>query len=310
MLSASTGSKGSNVDRPVTELDRFFAEAKSLVDAALAASLPPESEPPEVVHRAMRYAALGLGKRIRPVLALAAARTLGAREDRLVPFAGAIECIHACSLILDDLPCMDDARLRRGRDTCHRVFGEATAILAADALLMLGFRLVAEAGAAAALGRREFSDLVRLASDTVGSGGMIGGQSLDLTTRGAADLATIERVHRQKTGSLFILATRGTALLCKANDAETAALSAYAKNIGLAFQITDDLLDVEGTAATTGKDVGLDSHKPNFVALCGVDPAHAIVHELVGTAKDSLAIFGSRAETLIALADRVEERTA
>ncbi|MBI3847391.1 MAG: polyprenyl synthetase family protein [Planctomycetes bacterium] len=296
----------------MTDLERFLEASRASVDAALGATLPSETEPPEVVHRAMRYAVLGAGKRIRPALAFATGRALGVRtpmtERRFTTFAAAIECIHACSLVLDDLPCMDDATLRRGRDTCHRVFGEAHAILAADALLMLGFDLVAQAGDAAAIGRRDLVELIRLAAQTVGSSGMIGGQSLDLVTRGAADLGSTERIHRQKTGVLFQFATRGTAILCKANDAETAALSAYAKNVGLAFQITDDLLDFEGTTAKTGKDVGRDAAKPNFVALCGAAQAHAIVHELLSTAKASLAIFDSRARILHDIADRVEAR--
>ncbi len=139
---------------------------------------------------------------------------------------------------------------------------------------------------------------------------MIGGQSLDLTTRGVADLPTTERIHRQKTGALFLLATRGASILCRANDAETAALSAYAKNLGLAFQITDDLLDVEGTVGATGKDVRKDAHKPSFVALAGVKQARLIARELVSTAKESLEIFGDRARILVELADRVEGRDA
>jgi farnesyl diphosphate synthase len=298
--------------RTMSELGSFLAQAVAAVDAALEKAVPPESQPPEIVHRAMRYAVLGGGKRIRPALAFATGRALGVRapeaDERLLPFAAAIECIHACSLVLDDLPSMDDATLRRGRETCHRVFGEAHAILAADALLMLAFDLVAQAGGAAALHRRDLVELVRAAAQTVGSQGMIGGQSFDLATRGAADLAATERIHRQKTGVLFILATRGAALLCKANDAQTAALAAYAKNLGLAFQITDDLLDFEGTTEATGKDVRRDASKPNFVALCGPEQAHAIVRDLVATAKASLAIFDGRAGILRELADRVEGR--
>jgi geranylgeranyl pyrophosphate synthase len=309
MLATPSGPTDPSIRAPVTEVDRFLADAKSRVDAALDACLPPEEQPPEAVHRAMRYSVLGGGKRVRPALVLGAARTLGVRPERVLPLAAAVECIHACSLILDDLPCMDDATLRRGRETCHRVFGEATAILGADALLMLGFRLVAEAGGASSLGRREQAELVRLAAESVGSSGMIGGQSLDLTTRGAADLATTERIHRLKTGALFLLAMRGAALLCKANDAETAALSAYAKNVGLAFQITDDLLDAEGTSEAAGKDVRRDGAKASFVALSGAAQAHAIVRELVATAKASLAIFEERSGLLAALADRIQGRT-
>ncbi len=168
MLAASSGAVGPMPRKPATELERFLDESTSLVNNALETSLPSEAEPPEVVHRAMRASVLLGGKRIRSNLALATARTLKSREERVLGLASAVECIHSCSLILDDLPCMDDAHVRRGRPTCHREFGEATAILAADALLMLGFGLIAEAGARSALSRHDLAALVKLASDTVG----------------------------------------------------------------------------------------------------------------------------------------------
>ena len=215
----------------------------------------------------MAYTALAPSKRVRPVLTLLCAELCGGAAAKAVTAAAAIELVHASSLILDDLPSMDDAPLRRGRPTNHREFGEAIAILAAFALLNDAFAALARAYEPALSAR-----LTTLLSQSVGVEGLVGGQALDLlATDTAIDFDTLERIHRGKTGALFVAAAAAGALTAGAADDAVASLSAYAKNLGLAFQIVDDLLDVEGDPAQTGKAVRSDARKTTFVSFSGVD---------------------------------------
>ena len=291
---------------PATLDSRLVAHA-SRVERRLPALLPPEGERPEDVHRAVRYAALGAGKRVRPVLALAVAELFGSpeRED-VVDVAAAVELVHASSLVLDDLPSMDDAQLRRGRPTVHRVFGEDVAVLAAFALLNRAFALVAEAASRLALRRYAPADLVHHLAAAVGTHGLIGGQALDLrSTPEEIDLARLEYIHSHKTGALFLAAAELGAMAADARRRDLEAIARYAKNLGLAFQIEDDLLDALATPEETGKDAKQDLGKTTFVSLLGVDGARALADELLAFAIASLTPFGARADPLRALAEQV-----
>jgi geranylgeranyl pyrophosphate synthase len=276
------------------------------VERRLPALLPPEEERPEAVHRAMRYAALGAGKRVRPVLTLAVAEMFGAGDEAVVDLAVAVELVHACSLVLDDLPAMDDAELRRGRPTTHRAFGEDVALLAAFALLTRAFQLVAEAGQRLELSRYAPEDLVHHLADAIGTRGLVGGQALDLESRPETlDLDRLEYVHSHKTGALFLAAAELGAMAADVRRRDFESVGRYAKNLGLAFQIEDDLLDALATPEETGKDVRKDAGKVTFVSLLGVDGARALADELLAFAIESLAPLGRRADALRALAEFV-----
>ncbi len=292
-------------------LDRFVAEKGPLVERALSECLPPVTERPAPLHRAMREAVLAGGKRVRPLLVVAAAEVLRKPAERVLPWAAAIEYVHTCSLVLDDLPCMDDAERRRGRPTLHRATSESTAILAANALLMRAFELAAESARIASLGRAESAEIVSSLAAAIGSRGMVGGQFVDLEpfgSRGDDGLDRLEYVHSRKTGSLFTTALAGSALLSRANTAEKEALVAYAKNVGLAYQIVDDLLDAEGDPEETGKDARKDKGKVTFVTLSSPAEARSIARDLVETAKSALVLFRARGAVLAAFADFVRDR--
>lgn len=270
--------------------------------------LPPEAERPQNVHRAMRYAALGPGKRIRPVLTLAVAEMLGARDlDPVVDLGVAVELVHACSLVLDDLPAMDDAELRRGRPATHRAFGEEVALLAAFALLNRAYALVAASARRLAPSRYAPEEMVELLAGAIGTAGMIGGQALDLESRPETlDLGRLEYIHAHKTGALFVAAAELGAMAADARPEELEAASRFARDLGLALQIGDDLLDVLATREETGKDAGQDAdRRGSFVELLGVEGARALGAELLGRAVGSLEPLGPRAEPLRALAEIV-----
>ena len=265
---------------------------------------------PQRVHHGMAYALTGRGKRVRPVLTLAVAEMLGGRgDDATLDLACAVEMVHACSLVLDDLPAMDDARLRRGRPTLHVEAGEDVALLAAFALLNRAFELVAECGQRLALGRYTPQDLAHHLATAIGTAGLIGGQALDLESRaGELDLERLEFIHSHKTGALFIAAAELGAMAADARRRDLELVTRYAKNLGLAFQITDDLLDVVGTPEETGKETGKDEAKVTFVKLLGLDGARALAAELLDFAVASLDPLGARAAPLRALAAQVRDR--
>jgi len=288
------------------ELAAYLSEARAVVDEAVERSLRPLGTPPAALHEAMRYTILLPGKRLRGVVVLAAAEMLkGGREDAL-PFAVAVEMVHASSLILDDLPSMDDATLRRGRPTLHRVSGEANAILAAFALLNEAFAQIQSAPGLKDRGRVEASSCLAAA---IGSEGLVGGQFADLEATGKRlDLDTLEYIHAHKTGALFIAAAELGAIAAGGRARDLDALRRYAKNLGLAFQITDDLLDYSGNPETTGKDAGLDRNRTTFVNLCGIDGARRLVDELITAAVAALEPFGRRSAVLAGLAGIVRDR--
>ena len=257
---------------------------------------------------AIEHSLFAPAKRLRPILTLLVADVLRGDGDSVLPAACAVEMIHTASLILDDLPMMDDARMRRGRPTCHVVHGEATAILAAFALMNRAFGVLGEGwpgGPDAALRAQIAQDLAR----AVGLDGMIAGQESDLAMTGRAlDFATLEFIHSRKTGALFTAAADLGALATRAPAAERTAVVAYAKNLGLAFQIVDDVIDAAGQAAEAGKDVGRDRHKTTFVTFAGVEGAHQLARELVETSQRALVAFGPRAQPLRDLAQYVLHR--
>lgn len=287
-----------------------LADWAARVDRRLPELLPPAGARPEPVHQAMRYALTGAGKRVRPALTLAVADLCGARSGPVLDLACAVEMVHACSLVLDDLPSMDDAALRRGRPTVHRVFGESVALLAALALLNRAYALVAEAAHRLSLRRYTTEDVVHHLAAAIGSDGLIGGQALDLLTRPEEmDLDVLEYIHSHKTGALFMAAGELGAMAADARRRDLEVIARYAKNLGLAFQISDDLLDVLGTPEVTGKDTGKDETKVTFVKLLGVAGAQALAAELLGFAVDSLAPLGRKADTLRELARFVQHRS-
>lgn len=280
----------------------FFRDYQAQVDGELARLVAAAGDP---VQRSMGYTVLAPSKRVRPVLTLLAAELCGGTTDRAVPAAAVMELVHASSLILDDLPSMDDAPLRRGRKSNHLEFGEAIAILAAFGLLNLAYGTLARAYDPALAAR-----LTSLLSDAVGVDGLIGGQAADLlATEQQIGFEMLERIHRGKTGALFSAAATAGALVAGAPADAIASLAAYAKNLGLAFQIIDDLLDVEGNPAETGKAVREDVKKTTFVSFSGVAGARQLATELCQTADRALTPFGRRADRLRELSAFVAARS-
>jgi geranylgeranyl diphosphate synthase type II len=287
-------------------LEEHLSASRKRVDAALAAGLAPVGEAPEVLHEAIRYTLLLPGKRLRAVLVLDACTLLRGDPERALVLACAVEQVHAASLILDDLPSMDDATLRRGKPTLHKRFGEANAILASVALLNGAFGAIASAET---LREGERVRAAAILAEAVGARGLIGGQVADLAATGRRiDLDALEYIHSHKTGALFIAAAELGALVAKGRERDVEALRRYAKNLGLAFQITDDLLDYSGDPSKTGKDAGLDRDRTTFVNLSGIDGARRLVDELIDASLEALRPFGKRASTLRGMAELVRER--
>ena len=282
-------------------------ERQRRIEHVLERALPPAQGPAARLAEAMRYATLGGGKRVRALLAYAAGEFAGANPDDVDAVAAGVELVHAYSLVHDDLPCMDDDAMRRGKPTCHVAFGEATALLAGDALQTLAFAVVADAALPAAA--RACSILAHAS----GVAGMAGGQAIDLLAVGRAlPLAELETMHRCKTGALIRAAVELGALCGRPlSSAEARSLTDYAAAAGLAFQVVDDVLDVEGSSATLGKTAGKDaaSNKPTYVALLGLDEARGYAATLREQALAALAAYGTRARRLVELADWITLRT-
>ncbi|GAA5076726.1 (2E,6E)-farnesyl diphosphate synthase [Lysobacter panacisoli] len=278
-------------------------------DAALQRALPDPQTSPQRLHAAMRHAVLLGGKRMRPLLVYAAGSVFGASLDTLDAPAVAVELIHAYSLVHDDLPAMDDDALRRGQPTVHVAFDEATAILAGDALQSLAFDVLAHAPVDAAI----CVGLIRTLAIASGSAGMCGGQALDLAATGngtSLSVDELETLHSLKTGALIRAAVRMGALCGGATQNERIRLDRYATALGLAFQVRDDILDIEGDSATLGKTAGKDvaQDKATFPALIGLDASRARLEELRDTMTEALAPFGARADALTALGRMAIER--
>ena len=302
-------SREPDIAGPLASLSHYLAELSARVERRLPALLPGADERPQRVHAAMLHAATSPGKRLRPVLTLAVAEMFGARRPMVTDVAVAVELVHASSLILDDLPCMDDAALRRGRPTTHRAFGEDVALLAAFALLNRAYALVVEGAQALAPSRYTSEDMVHHLAAAIGSDGLIGGQALDLESRQhESSLELLEYIHSHKTGALFLAAAELGAMAADARRRDLETVSRYAKNLGLAFQISDDLVDVLSTPEAAGKDTGKDADKVTFVSLLGVAGAEQLAAELLDFAIESLAPLGRKADPLRALAQFVRQR--
>lgn len=296
------------------DLQAYREERIALVDAALDRFLPTAGLYPGQLHEAMRYSVFAGGKRVRPILTLAACEAVGGDSQLALPAACALEMIHTYSLIHDDLPAMDDDDFRRGRPTNHKVFGEATAILAGDALHTEAFALLADPEVNAGLSATQRCAVIRLIARSAGAFGMVGGQVADMDAEGGReiDLPSLEFIHTHKTGKLILAALQSGALVGGADEVQLEALSRYGEAIGLAFQVADDVLDVVGNQVELGKDVGSDvaRGKATYVALLGLSEARRRATDLSTLAIDALHSFGPAAEPLRAIAHYMVDRTS
>jgi len=292
------------------DLDTWTTERRRRIEEALERALPSEDAPPPTVHRAMRYSVLAGGKRLRPLLVIAGAEAVGGTAALVMPTACALELIHTYSLIHDDLPAMDDDDYRRGRLTNHKVFGEAMAILAGDALLTLAFRLIADNGALVS-DPRVLRDVLTTIADAAGTPGMVGGQVVDIESEGKTISAEmLDYIHRHKTAALIRAALVVGAILAGGGEGAVAAIRSAGETLGLAFQIVDDILDVEGSLAELGKTAGSDERKKKvtYPAYHGLDASRAKARALIEDAKRELALLGPPAEAIRALADFIHVR--
>ena len=295
------------------DLAAYLKERREVVNRALDRFLPPADTFPTSIHEAMRYSVFAGGKRLRPILVIGAAEVAGGAIEPVLPTACAFELIHTYSLIHDDLPAMDDDDFRRGRPTSHKVFGEAVAILAGDALFTLGVRLLAESFLVGAADPALLPQLLAEVTDAAGTPGMIGGQVVDIESEGrVVSPDVLEYIHTHKTGALIRAAVRSGVLLSGASAEARQALTSYGERLGLAFQIVDDILDLEGDQETMGKAVGSDQRKKKvtYPDLHGLEPARRMATDLIREAKDPLDLFGDKATPLRALADFILARNA
>lgn len=294
-----------------TELEEYLSEQVQTVDRILDEWVPAENVEPASIHRAMRYSLFAGGKRIRPILAMASACAICDSAEGVENAAATLELIHTYSLIHDDLPALDNDDLRRGRPTCHRVFGEAIAILAGDALLTLAFEVLSRVKQVSADRKIRLIEELSRAAGTVG--GMIGGQVNDLEGEGKTPTALLlESIHRAKTGALLRCSVRIGAIYAGATEQELAALSDYGEHIGLAFQIIDDVLDVEESSEALGKTAGKDEaqRKITFPAVYGLERSRAMAEEERLAAHSALRSFDDGAGSLRQIADFIVRRKA
>jgi geranylgeranyl diphosphate synthase, type II len=291
-------------------LEQYLARRRQQIDRFLERCVPPASEGDRLTQ-AMRYSLFSGGKRIRPILAIAACETVRGETKAVLPFAAALELIHTYSLIHDDLPVMDDDKLRRGKPTSHIVFGEGMAILAGDALLTEAFRVMGEAAAKTGAQPGRALQVLSEIAQAAGARGMVAGQAADMEAESAVlDLPTVEMIHIRKTGALVRAAVRAGALLGGASAHQLRRLTRYADGLGLAFQIADDILDAEGATSLTGKTTGRDQarHKATFPAVLGLSAAKERARELLANAVREIRIFENSAEPLHAIAHFVVGR--
>ncbi|MGF7185809.1 geranylgeranyl diphosphate synthase type II [Desulfitispora alkaliphila] len=291
-------------------LDSYIAEKINLINDKLDKYLPDESEVPELIHQSMRYSVFAGGKRLRPILVIASSEAVGFNAEKVMPTACALELIHTYSLVHDDLPAMDDDDYRRGKLTNHKVYGEATAILTGDALLTKAFELIAF-NATLGINEKNIIKVLGEISSAAGSQGMVGGQVVDMQSENKSiGFDTLKYIHTHKTGDLFKASVRAGAILANASDKQLAALTEYAEQLGLAFQITDDILDVEGDAQVIGKAVGSDqkNQKSTYPSLFGIDQSKEMAYNSVSKAINALDIFGSEADRLRKIANYLTKR--
>jgi len=294
------------------DLSRYLKERCDLIDRRLETALPAADEFPYSLHRSMRYSTFAGGKRIRPILLLAASEAVGGDVSAALPAACAMEMIHTYSLIHDDLPAMDNDDYRRGKPTNHKVFGEAVAILAGDALLTQAFILLSSPVFVASFPPGRIFGVINEMAAAAGSRGMVGGQIVDMESEGKQDLdlPTVQFIHTHKTGALIKAAIKCGALLAGADARQVEALNRYGEAVGLAFQIYDDILDIEGTTAEIGKDAGSDQArgKATYPAVIGLKESRRRAAELLDMALEAIADFDVQAEPLREIARYVLSR--
>lgn len=298
---------------PPSDLDRWMTDRRALVESALDRLLPPASRPPTRLHEAMRYSVDAGGKRIRPLLVIAAAEACGGTAEAVLPAACALECIHTYSLIHDDLPCMDDDDLRRGKPTNHKVFGETLAVLAGDALQAHAFKLLADNAKVPGISPAAAAEATAIVAEASSSAGMVGGQAADWLAEGrAVSEDDVLFIHRNKTGALIRASVLAGAVLAGAEPARRAALTGYGEGLGLLFQIVDDVLNVEGDPAKLGKAVGSDAAhgKATFPAVAGLEKSKARAAALLAETKASIASLNGRSSVLTGIADLVLSRSS
>lgn len=289
------------------DIRTYLEEKKKVVDAALEKYCPKATEFPQTLHQAMRYSVFAGGKRIRPILSMATFDAVGGKGDGILPFACALELIHTYSLIHDDLPAIDNDDFRRGRPTCHKAFGEAMAILAGDALLTEAFQLMTNYSLQGGLAVRErlMLDLVNKVAQAAGISGMVGGQVVDIESEGQdVDLATLQYIHTHKTGAMILASVQIGARLGGAEGEILKACTHFGERVGLAFQIVDDILDVEGKPELLGKNTGSDlsKRKATYPALLGIEESKRRARELTDLAVDALSPLGEKANPLRGIA--------
>jgi geranylgeranyl diphosphate synthase, type II len=293
---------------PAGLMSDSFEARRALIDRALA-DVAANAGAPVALDAPIRRALASPGKRVRGILLIAVGEAFGCRAEKLAPAAAAIEMIHASSLILDDLPSMDDALLRRGAPTLHREFGEDLAILTAVALLNHAYGVIAKTHADLSPRRWPMQQVVQRVVDAVGWNGTVAGEAVDLHSEGSKlDFDTLEFIHSRKTGALFVAAAAVGGMLANIHTAPLQRIEVFAKNLGLAFQITDDVLDVTSNPEVLGKDVGKDEQRLTFVKLAGVEGARKLSEELVETSMTAIEPLGASAKPLRALAMMVRDR--
>ncbi len=289
-------------------LKEYLLERQKLVDKALSGFLPRAAEKPATIHKAMRYSLFAGGKRLRPILTLAAAEACGGSAEAALAAACAVECIHTYSLVHDDLPCMDDDDLRRGRPTSHKVFGEGIAVLTGDALLTVAFEILAQAPTTS---RYKTPALIGELAKAAGSRWLIAGQVLDLENEGRKVTgATLKFIHQAKTAALLTTSIRLGAMSANATEAKLASLTEFGQSLGLAFQVIDDILDVTQTTEKLGKTAGKDvaATKATYPAIFGLERSRAEAHRLTLAAHEALNSLGAKGVRLRGLADYLLER--
>jgi len=295
----------------VFDFKAYLSDKRGMVDAALEAYFPDPAGLTSDLIKAMRYSLLAGGKRLRPILCMAGAEAVGGDGSRVLPVACALEMIHTYSLIHDDLPIMDDDDLRRGKPTNHKVFGDAIALLAGDGLLTEAFNAMTSSEPAEWVPPLTLIQAIRLIARAAGHEGMVGGQAVDIQWEGkAADLEVVRFMHTRKTGAMITASVASGAILAGANDVQLKAITSYGEKIGLAFQISDDILDIEGDSETMGKRAGADMEKGKmtYPAVLGLDRSKVIQQEMVLGAIEDLRGFDERAEPLRRIARYIIER--
>jgi len=289
-------------------LKAYLKSRQQKIDRALDRYLPKETVKPATIHKAMRYSLFAGGKRLRPILCLAAAEACGGKIDNALPLACALECIHTYSLVHDDLPSMDNDDFRRGRPTCHKVFGDGIAVLAGDGLLTIAFEIVSRAKPTP---RYDMSFLLREVAVAAGSQKLIAGQVADLEAEGKeTSRAQLQYIHENKTAAILTTTVRLGAMSANANPKQLSAITKFGRALGLAFQVIDDILDVTQTSEKLGKSAGKDiaAKKATYPAVIGLDKSRAEAKRLTKQAHDALSMFSAKADALHALANYLLER--